>query len=330
MHVTAPGARGHAEHRGDLGIVHKGGLDGPVSARSAVIGAVQLRLHEYDGSSSWSAADRSAGSLLDPRLLQDAGEGFGFDLLAGGRLEAHGALRGEGDDAAVVVGDAAPGEPGLCPRGRAHGGADEQLLLDRTPALHAPHRPGGDGDDLGRARNRAGGHAPLLIALRRDADRGGLLAQQPQLPRYGHRRHRHRFTHLGAREYDQSTGCFLSADPILDLGDPLQINGYAYADNSPITKSEPDGLLPIECWEGTATCSGNTIVAAKNPAVQPTNALTEKKVDEGRRDQAGDLRRAGRPAHHRRTGQDRVGTPRDRVHERGPSAGREAVRPEDG
>ncbi|MFJ3768724.1 ricin-type beta-trefoil lectin domain protein [Streptomyces sp. NPDC090082] len=85
-------------------------------------------------------------------------------------------------------------------------------------------------------------------------------------------------THIGAREYDQSTGRFLSADPVLDLGDPLQINGYAYANNSPITKSDPDGLLPIECWEGMATCSGNTIVAAKNPAVQPKNALTDKKV----------------------------------------------------
>ncbi|MDX3525794.1 hypothetical protein P1P75_04920 [Streptomyces sp. ID05-39B] len=49
--------------------------------------------------------------------------------------------------------------------------------------------------------------------------------------------------HLGAREYDQSTGRFLSADPLLDIGDPLQMNGYAYSHNSPITRSDPTGLF---------------------------------------------------------------------------------------
>jgi hypothetical protein len=32
---------------------------------------------------------------------------------------------------------------------------------------------------------------------------------------------------VGAREYDTSTGRFLSVDPIMDLTDPQQINGYA-------------------------------------------------------------------------------------------------------
>lgn len=31
--------------------------------------------------------------------------------------------------------------------------------------------------------------------------------------------------HLGAREYDQSTGRFLSVDPVIDPSDPLRING---------------------------------------------------------------------------------------------------------
>ncbi|MFJ2647062.1 RHS repeat domain-containing protein [Streptomyces sp. NPDC087420] len=48
--------------------------------------------------------------------------------------------------------------------------------------------------------------------------------------------------HLGAREYDQSAGRFLSADPLIDIGDPLQMNGYAYSHNSPITRSDPTGL----------------------------------------------------------------------------------------
>ncbi|MDQ0780131.1 RHS repeat-associated protein [Streptomyces aurantiacus] len=59
-------------------------------------------------------------------------------------------------------------------------------------------------------------------------------------------------THVGAREYDQSTGRFLSADPIIDVADPLQMNGYAYANNSPVSKSDPSGLK-IACGAGFDT-----------------------------------------------------------------------------
>jgi RHS repeat-associated protein len=48
-------------------------------------------------------------------------------------------------------------------------------------------------------------------------------------------------THLGAREYDPATGRFISADPIADLQDPQQINGYAYGNNNPVTFADPDG-----------------------------------------------------------------------------------------
>ncbi len=48
-------------------------------------------------------------------------------------------------------------------------------------------------------------------------------------------------THLGAREYDPSTGRFVSVDPQIDQSDPQQMNGYAYANNTPITASDPDG-----------------------------------------------------------------------------------------
>lgn len=48
-------------------------------------------------------------------------------------------------------------------------------------------------------------------------------------------------THLGAREYDATTGRFISADPIADLKDPQQINGYAYSNNNPVTFADPDG-----------------------------------------------------------------------------------------
>ncbi|WP_307833919.1 RHS repeat-associated core domain-containing protein [Actinoplanes regularis] len=49
-------------------------------------------------------------------------------------------------------------------------------------------------------------------------------------------------TTLGARQYDTALGRFISLDPVLDLLDPQQINGYSYANNSPFTLSDPSGL----------------------------------------------------------------------------------------
>ncbi|WP_165985116.1 ricin-type beta-trefoil lectin domain protein, partial [Streptomyces sp. YIM 98790] len=49
-------------------------------------------------------------------------------------------------------------------------------------------------------------------------------------------------THLGAREYDPATGRFLSADPLLDLTEPLRMNGYTYSRNNPVTFADPSGL----------------------------------------------------------------------------------------
>ncbi|GHG65763.1 hypothetical protein GCM10018779_36660 [Streptomyces griseocarneus] len=54
-------------------------------------------------------------------------------------------------------------------------------------------------------------------------------------------------THLGAREYDPSIGRFISVDPLMDLTDPQQANGYSYANNNPATSSDPTGLIPGGC-----------------------------------------------------------------------------------
>jgi RHS repeat-associated protein len=48
-------------------------------------------------------------------------------------------------------------------------------------------------------------------------------------------------SHLGARDYNPNTGRFLSADPLLDLGDPQQLNGYSYSDNNPVDAADPSG-----------------------------------------------------------------------------------------
>ncbi|MEO3746487.1 RHS repeat-associated core domain-containing protein [Plantactinospora sp. B5E13] len=52
-------------------------------------------------------------------------------------------------------------------------------------------------------------------------------------------------THLGAREYDPDIGRFVSVDPLIDYSDPQQMNGYAYANNTPVTLSDPDGRWRI-------------------------------------------------------------------------------------
>ncbi|XEC32891.1 hypothetical protein JAO84_22545 [Streptomyces fradiae] len=55
-------------------------------------------------------------------------------------------------------------------------------------------------------------------------------------------------THIGAREYDTATGRFLSADPVIDITDPLQMNGYTYAHGNPVTRSDPTGLWDFVGW----------------------------------------------------------------------------------
>ncbi|MEU3464449.1 polymorphic toxin-type HINT domain-containing protein [Streptomyces sp. NPDC006733] len=57
-------------------------------------------------------------------------------------------------------------------------------------------------------------------------------------------------THLGAREYDPSTGRFVSVDPLLTAGDPQSLNGYVYSNNNPVTLSDPTGLCVYETDSG--------------------------------------------------------------------------------
>ena len=46
---------------------------------------------------------------------------------------------------------------------------------------------------------------------------------------------------LGAREYDPTTGRFISIDPVFEATDPTQMSGYDYAANNPVTGSDPSG-----------------------------------------------------------------------------------------
>ncbi|MFE5297147.1 ricin-type beta-trefoil lectin domain protein [Streptomyces sp. NPDC056632] len=72
------------------------------------------------------------------------------------------------------------------------------------------------------------------------------------------------FQPLGARLYDPVVGRFLSADPLLDLNDPLQSNGYAYAHNNPVTFSDPTGLsIVLTASERAAALAGAGLSAAQ-------------------------------------------------------------------
>ncbi|MFE1547783.1 RHS repeat domain-containing protein [Streptomyces sp. NPDC058718] len=93
-------------------------------------------------------------------------------------------------------------------------------------------------------------------------------------------------THLGAREYDQSTGRFVSVDPVMEMDDPLQINGYAYAGNSPIAQSDPTGLCPKDICDGygqhDSASQGGGNTGSTGSTGQSSGSGTTEKPTKGR------------------------------------------------
>ncbi|MFI1356945.1 ricin-type beta-trefoil lectin domain protein [Streptomyces sp. NPDC020898] len=67
------------------------------------------------------------------------------------------------------------------------------------------------------------------------------------------------FVHLGAREYDPSLGRFLSADPV-------QMNGYVYCENNPVTYSDPSGLMSKAEGGGGGGGGGEDLSAYGGPS----------------------------------------------------------------
>ncbi|WP_244888845.1 polymorphic toxin-type HINT domain-containing protein [Streptomyces purpureus] len=62
-------------------------------------------------------------------------------------------------------------------------------------------------------------------------------------------------TNIGARQYDSYLGKFISVDPLIDVTSPQQMNAYAYANNTPVTLSDPTGLKPDDCAQPGASCN---------------------------------------------------------------------------
>ncbi|MFE3787085.1 polymorphic toxin-type HINT domain-containing protein [Streptomyces goshikiensis] len=77
-------------------------------------------------------------------------------------------------------------------------------------------------------------------------------------------------THIGAREYEPATGRFISVDPVIDITDPLQMNGYTYSAGNPISGSDPTGLRSEEC--GTLyDCKGHSVITLSNASTTATS-----------------------------------------------------------
>jgi RHS repeat-associated protein len=82
-------------------------------------------------------------------------------------------------------------------------------------------------------------------------------------------------TYIGARAYNPQTSQFISPDPVLTPANPQDLNPYDYAQDNPITSSDPTGMIRTgppgsTCTTGTEyekVCGGNG-----NP--DPTNSGT--------------------------------------------------------
>lgn len=94
-------------------------------------------------------------------------------------------------------------------------------------------------------------------------------------------------THIGAREYEPENGRFISADPILDLTSSQQINGYAYANNNPVTQSDPTGLCAEPgCPTIDAAGINHTPLPRNSPHRTPWHSTESKAAKQHRAVQA--------------------------------------------
>lgn len=82
-------------------------------------------------------------------------------------------------------------------------------------------------------------------------------------------------THIGARSYDAQLGKFISVDPVIDYTRPQQINGYAYADNTPVTLSDPTGLEPCATTRSANGICGGTTYEDRGDVGEAQEDLTQ-------------------------------------------------------
>ncbi|GAB3853502.1 RHS repeat domain-containing protein [Dactylosporangium cerinum] len=97
------------------------------------------------------------------------------------------------------------------------------------------------------------------VTVRRQNPYGALRGASPAWPNgkgfIGGDRDATGLTHIGAREYDAAAGRFVSVDPAFVPSDPASMNGYGYANNTPVSSSDPSGMRPDN--ECTGACMSN-------------------------------------------------------------------------
>ncbi|MFI6477123.1 RHS repeat-associated core domain-containing protein [Nonomuraea sp. NPDC050663] len=94
---------------------------------------------------------------------------------------------------------------------------------------------------------------------------------------------------LGTREYDPTIGRFISVDPIIDENDPQQLHGYAYANNSPVSMTDPDGQA---FWFVAAIVVRVVIThAARRAAARAAARALARRLAEAARRRAAELAR---------------------------------------
>jgi len=85
-------------------------------------------------------------------------------------------------------------------------------------------------------------------------------------------------THLGAREYDPVLGQFITTDPKLDSNDPRHSNAYIYSFNSPVSYSDPTGLIPALRIPEGGVHVGKGGKSKKNSVTPPSPGNTHGKL----------------------------------------------------
>ncbi|MGW5560040.1 RHS repeat-associated core domain-containing protein [Micromonospora sp. NPDC003944] len=95
-------------------------------------------------------------------------------------------------------------------------------------------------------------------------------------------------TTVGARSYDPLVGRFISVDPLQDVTQPQQWNGYSYANNTPVTSSDPTGMIPDDCkyfdcygYDVKKGCPGGC-GSTDNVTYGKKNKLTSTKMKRGK------------------------------------------------
>ncbi|MFI9787887.1 RHS repeat-associated core domain-containing protein [Kitasatospora sp. NPDC051984] len=83
-------------------------------------------------------------------------------------------------------------------------------------------------------------------------------------------------TSLGARQYDPTTGRFISIDPLFTPTDAQQLSGYNYAESNPVTFSDPTGLV---VWDPESGYSGGSFEQIKEQAEKSSSTPRYSRIN---------------------------------------------------